>query len=96
MIDSWALFTIDSVRVHGQYLDTVAPTLITTAQTLVPNDITRWQRPYPWYFDFLCVQWEEVETSRPSYIYYGSDMRVVSYFKKVYFLQFLLFLLGTF
>ncbi len=37
--------------------------LITTVQTLVPNDVTntRWHCPYPGYFGFIFVRWEEME-----------------------------------
>ncbi len=46
----------------------MAPFLITTAQTLLRNDVTsaRWQHPYLGYFDFIFVQWEEVEMRHPS------------------------------
>ena len=46
--------------------------LITIAQTVAPNDITstRWQHPYPGYFGFIFVQWEEAETRRHPYTVY--------------------------
>ena len=39
-------------------------------QTLAQNDITsaRWQRPFPGYYGFTFVQWEEAETCYPSFI----------------------------
>ena len=56
-------------RNHGS----TAP--ITTAQTPAPNYLSRWQLPYPGYFGFTFVQWEEVETRRPSvYTDYGPDL----------------------
>ncbi len=60
-----------SVNLGSSYCNTVAPSPIITAQTLVPHDVTsaRWQRP----FGFTFVRWEEVEMRRPSlYTGYGS------------------------
>ncbi len=58
----------------GQTLTPRLHPMITTAQTLAPNDITsaRGQGLYPGYFGFICVQWEEVETYRP-YLYTAYD-----------------------
>ncbi len=55
-------------------------TPITTAQTVAPNDVTsaRLKHLYLGYFGFIFVQWEEVETRRPSlYIFYGVDGHVL-------------------
>ena len=45
-------------------LESVAPNMISTAQTLAPNDvkIKRWQCPYPRYFGFTSVWREEMES----------------------------------
>ena len=67
MIHSFALLVIGS---DGCLCGNSRVTVISTAQTLAPNDVknTRWQRPYPGYFGFTFVQWEEMETFHPSYI----------------------------
>ena len=50
-------------RVYIWELKSMAPT-----KTLAPNDvkITIWRRPYPGYFGFTSVQWEEAEAGCPS------------------------------
>ena len=45
-------------RVYWQELESVAPTTISC--------FARWQHPYPGYFGFTFVQWEEVEARCPS------------------------------
>ena len=53
MTDSWALL-MTVYQLYGQKLNTLFPTLITTAQNLAPNNVTsaRWQHLYLGYLGF--------------------------------------------